>query len=78
MTLLGKISFHNVYLDFVTHKVAYTVIANKYLMNEWMIKHLGFGIKFLTQENILFVNMKTGYKLTISKNHSLLKFTCIM
>lgn len=43
-----------------------------------MNEHLGFEIKFLKEENLLFVNMKSGYKLTISKSHSLLQFICIL
>jgi len=42
-----------------------------------MIKHPGFEIKLLKDEN-LFVNMKIGYKLTISKSHSLLQFIRIL
>ena len=43
-----------------------------------MIKYPGFETKLLKDENLFFVNMKIGYKLTVSKSYSLLQFICIL
>lgn len=43
-----------------------------------MIKHPGSEAKLLKEGNLFFVNMKIGYKLTISKSHSLLQFIRVL